>query len=321
MSWSRQIFGCGEPRRILYLLPRYLVHYREGRAKPRPNWRIVRESPGTATVDADGGLVTILGPKAMQVAVDKARDVGVGVVTVFNAGHSGAIGIHAMLAARQDMIGMCMSAVGQHVLPTFAAEPLLGTNPIAIAAPVGEEAPFVFDAATCTVAYNKIRLAHRLGVDIPPGWVADDEGTPIMEGGQAPDPDKRNLLPLGSTREQGSHKGYGLAMMPYVLATLLSGVLPAMLTGATSSEHYFAAYNIAAFTDVDEFKDNMDRTLRMLKNTKPAPGHDRVVYAGLLEHEEEQQRRAKGIPLHKDVVKWFEDIARELSVPRLQTRP
>ena len=126
-------------------------------------------------------------------------------------------------------------------------------------------------------------------------------------------------LPLGGTREQGSHKGYGFALMAEIVSTMLSGALPAMLAPGSGSRHYFAAYNIESFTDVEEFKENMDRMLKMLRETKPAPGHDRVLYPGLSEHEEEQERRANGIPLHKEVVQWFDDITRELSIPRLKT--
>ena len=140
------------------------------------------------------------------------------------------------------------------------------------------------------------------------------EETPVRERGQY------FHLPLGGTREQGSHKGYGFALMPEVLATLLSGMAPTMVDPSTgSSKHYFSAYNIAAFTDVDQFKDNMDKMLRTLRDTKPAAGHDRVLYPGLSEYEEEQDRRANGIPLHKEVIEWFEDITSELSIPRLKT--
>ena len=131
-----------------------------------------------------------------------------------------------------------------------------------------------------------------------------------------PEPGQFMLLPLGGTREMGSHKGYGFSMMAEIMGNLLSGSIPAMVTGSGEGQSY-AAYNIAAFTDVDEFKDNMDSVLHKLKTTKPAPGHDRVLYPGLPEHEEEQERRANGIPLHREVVGWFDDIAAELSLPVL----
>ena len=308
-----------ESHGVSNMMAKYIEYYQEGSIKARPDWRIVRETPGTANIDADSGLVIILGQKAMQIAVDKAKEVGVGVVTVFNSGHSGAIGHHAMLAAEQDMVGMVMTAAGLRTLPTFGAEPRLGTNPIAIAAPAGREAPFLYDAATSSVAMNKMWLAKRVGADVVPGWIAREDGSPVMEPAPVPEDDNAfNLLPLGGTREMGSHKGYGLGLMAEVMAALLAGALPSMINHDRENKHFFAAYNIAAFTEVDQFKENMDEMLRTLRETKPAPGHDRVLYPGLLEHEDMQDRTANGIPLHKDVVAWFDDMAAEFGVEGLE---
>ena len=307
-----------ESHGVSNMLPVYVEYYKDGKLNARPKWRIVREFPGTATIDADRGLAIILGPTAMRMAIEKARAVGVGVVTMFNAGHSGAIGHHAMLAAQEDMIGMCMTAASLRVTPTFGADPLLGTNPIAVAAPARNEPFFLFDAATCSVAGNKIGLARRVGAKMLPGWIADNDGNPIMEETDVREEGEYSTLPLGATRELGSHKGYGLSLMVEIMTGLLSGALPAMLNGdRLSAKHYFAAYNIEAFTDVDEFKNNMDATLRTLRNSRPAPGHDRVIYPGIPEYEDEQDRRANGIPLHKEVVQWFDDITSELSIPGL----
>ncbi len=316
-----------ETHGVSNMLRAYIQRYNRGNLNPRPNWRLIRESPATATIDADKGLVVILGPKAMRIAINKAREVGIGAVSMFNAGHSGAIGHHAMLAAKEDMVGMCTTAGGTNVVPTFAAEGRLGTNPIAIAAPAGKEAPFLFDVATSAIAGNKLLLAARVGAPLLPGWVAELDGTPIMEESAVREPGQYYQLPLGSTREQSSHKGYGFGMMSEILATMLSGALPSMVAarGAEAgpgepgvSCHYFAAYNIASFTDVDTFKDHMDQMLQTLRETKPAPGHERVIYPGLSEYEEEQDRRANGIPLHKEVIQWFEDITGEMSLPRLR---
>ena len=308
-----------ESHGVSNMVAKYMEYYQDGSIKARAEWRVVRETPGTANIDADSGLVIILGQRAMQLAVNKAKEVGVGVVTVHNSGHSGAIGHHAMLAARQDMVGMVMTAAGTRVLPTFGAEARFGTNPIAIAAPAGKEAPFLFDAATSSVAMNKMWLAKRVGGDVVPGWMADKDGRPVLEDAPVPDDDGDYfLLPLGGTREMGSHKGYGFMLMAEVMAALLSGALPSMILGDRVSKHFFAAYDIAAFTDVDGFKDTMDRTLHALKTTKPAPGHDRVLYPGLAEHEDMQDRTANGIPLHRDVVAWFDDMTSEFGIPGLQ---
>lgn len=309
-----------ETHGVSNMLRTYVNQYNQGTLNPRPNWKIVREAPGTAVIDADKGLAVILGPKAMNIAIEKARNVGVGFVSMFNAGHSGGIGHHAMLAAEQDMVGMVTTAASLQVVPTFGAEPRYGTNPIAMAAPAKNEPPFLYDAATSAVAGNKLGLARRVGAEMEPGWITKMDGTPIME--EWPVPEQRGTyyhLPLGGTRELGSHKGYGLALMTEVLGTMLSGVLPNMVDLSGGSKHSFTAYKIAAFTDVDEFKEKMDRMLQTLRDTKPAPGHDRVLYPGLSEYEEEQDRRANGIPLHKEVIEWFGDICGELSIPMLRT--
>ena len=306
-----------ESHGVSNMLRAYVSLYASGDLNPRPNWRIVRESPSTATIDADKGLSIILGPRYMSLAVGKAREVGVGLVTVRNAGHAGPVGHHAMLAAREDMIGVVMSAGGAGIPPTFGAEGRLGTNPIAMAAPARNEAPFLFDVSTSAIASNKIRLAQRVGADLLPFWTADPDGTPRTEEGPVPEAGQFMLLPFGGTREQGSHKGYGFSMMAEIMGTLLSGSPSAMVAGYGAGQFY-GAYDVAAFTDLDEFKENMDGVLHTLKTTKPAPGHDRVLYPGLSEHEEEQERRANGIPLHREVVQWFDGITAELSLPALQ---
>src|SRR5215470_7732281 len=124
-----------ETHGVSNMLRAYVRDYKAGKLDPRPGWRMVRESPGTAVIDAEKRLGIVIGPKAMRLAVEKARSVGVGVVTVFNSGHFGAIGHYAMQAAEQNMVGVCYTGAGLSVVPTFASKPLLGTNPIALAAP------------------------------------------------------------------------------------------------------------------------------------------------------------------------------------------
>ena len=308
-----------ETHGVSNMLRSYVQAYKESRLNPRPQWTILRESPATATIDADGGLGIILGGPAMQLAIKKARNTGVGVVTMYNSGHMGAVGHFAMMAAKENMVGICMTALSIRVAPTFASEAIFGTNPIAIAAPTKSEPPFLFDAATSTIAENKVGLAARVGASLLPGWVSDSQGRPVLEEIPAPNRGEYHLLPLGGTREQGSHKGYGLAMMVEVLSTFLAGTLPQVLHPVSRARSHFAAYDIAAFTDVDTFKENLDSMLKTLRTTKPAEGHERVLYPGLPEYEAEQERRANGIPLHKEVIHWFDDITAELSLPRLKT--
>ncbi len=306
-----------ETHGVSNMLRAYVRDYKAGKLDPRPGWRVVRESPATAVVDAERRLGIIVGPRAMRLAIEKARAVGVGVVTVHNSGHFGAIGHYAMQAAQHDMVGVCFTGAGLSVVPTFASKPMIGTNPIALAAPARHEAPMLFDAATSAIAGNKIRLAMRVGSPLLPGWITEKDGTPIMEEKPIFDRDDFFQAPLGGTREQGSHKGYGFALMAEVLSTVLSGALPTMLVPGSGSKNHFAAYNIEAFTDIEQFKDTMDEMLKTLRTAQPAPGQERVLYPGLSEAEEVQARRANGIPLHKEVLQWFAECTSELGLAPL----
>lgn len=307
-----------ETHGVSNMLRRYVDWFRTGGHNPAPHWTIERETPATATIDGDGGLGIIQGFPAMRLAIEKARNVGVGAVTMRNSGHLGGIGHFAMLAAQEDMIGLCMTASSLLVPPTFGATPRIGTNPIAWSAPANRMPFVLYDAAMSTIASNKIGLSRRLGALLEPGWIAGLDGTPVTEPVAAPDDDAYYLLPLGGTREQGSHKGYGLGLFVEVMTTLLSGSIPRMIERDTRPRHFFAAFDIEAFTDVAQFKDTMDRMLETLEETPPAPGHERVLYPGLPEFEAERERRANGIPLHVEVVEWFDRITAELSLEPIE---
>ncbi len=313
-----------ETHGVSNMLRAYVNGYNEGTLNPRPNWKILRETPATANIDSDRGLGIIVVPKAMEIAIEKARNVGVGMVTIRNGRHLGMASYHALMAAEQDMIGVCMTSCPPSVLPTFGAEPRLGTNPIALAAPAATKPPFVFDAAMSSVAGNKLGLARRLGNDLMPGWVGDADGVPIMEDVAPPAPGYEGratsfLLPVGSTRELGSHKGYGLASIVDILGGVLSGGGFGANPGRPNFGHYVAAYSIEAFMDTAEFKRTMDDWIHLMETTKPAKGHERVLYPGGPEAECEIDRAANGIPLHKEVIQWFKDICGELSIPYILT--
>jgi L-2-hydroxycarboxylate dehydrogenase (NAD+) len=308
-----------ETHGVSNMLRVYVQDYQAGRLNAAPGWHIDRESPSIAVVDAERRLGVIVGPKAMRLAVEKAKEVGVGVVVVHNSGHFGAIGHHALLATEHNMVGVCYTAAGLSVVPTFASKPLFGTNPIAVAAPARREAPVLFDAATSTIAGNKIRLAMRVGAPLLPGWVSDKEGRPLTKDTLVHDRHEFFLLPLGGTREQGSHKGYGLALMAEILATLLGGAVPTMLDRSSGSKTHFAAYRIDAFTDPEQYMNTVDNMLEALRTAQPAKDHERVLYPGLSEHEEVLERRANGIPLHKEVIQWFDATTQALGLPSISS--
>jgi LDH2 family malate/lactate/ureidoglycolate dehydrogenase len=313
-----------ETHGVSNMLRSYVNGYKDGSINPEPVLHVLRETPSTANVDSDRGLGIIMTPKAMEMAIEKAKKVGIGMVTIRNGRHLGMASYHAMMALKHDMIGVCMTSCPPSVLPTFGAVPRMGTNPIAMAAPAGEEPPFVFDAATSTVAGNKLGLARRLGNNLMGGWVADTDGVPIMDEVSPPVPGYEGrassfLLPVGSTREMGSHKGYGLACIVDILGGVLSGGGYGVSPGRPNFGYYVAAYSVEAFMDTAEFKRTMDEWIRMLESTPPAKGHDRVIYPGRLEAEEEKTRAVEGIPMHPEVIDWFKSICAELSIPYILT--
>lgn len=296
-------------------------HYEEwvgnGQLNPTPQPRVLREAPATVTIDGDCGLGLAIGPRAMKQAMEKAATCGIGAAAVVNVQHFGACAYHAALALDEDMIGVVMTTTGLCTAPTFGAEARLGSNPIGFAAPAGKEVPFIFDASLSSLPLNKVEIARRLGSEVPAGWIAAADGTPILQE-QIP-PEDVLILPLGGPPEGNSHKGYGLSVMTDVLAGLLAGGEPSFSEASFGSTgpicHHFLAYRVDAFTDLGVFKETMDRFLKALRETPPAPDCERVLYAGLPEHETGIERQARGIPYHKDVIGWFREAAARYGVP------
>ncbi|MBI4233010.1 MAG: Ldh family oxidoreductase [Chloroflexi bacterium] len=297
-----------------YVQSIYVPGLTERRMNPRPSIQVVRETPVTALVDGDSGLGLVVGVRAMELAIRKAQAAGVGFVTVRNSRHYGMAQYYSLMALPHDMVGLSMTNATPIVTPTFGREPRYGTNPLSVAVPAGQEPPFVLDMATSTVAMGKVILAERMGVPLPLGWAADAQGTPTTDAVAARE--ARRLLPLGGTREQGSHKGYGLALVVDILSGILSGVGGGpMVQSGSPVGHFFGALRVDAFRPVGEFKAMMDAYLREMKSTPPAPGQERVYYAGLMEYEMEQHRRRHGIPLHPQVVAYLRGLCGELGVP------
>src|SRR5258708_20743710 len=211
-----------------------LMDYEKGKAAGKRNFkaniRVVRENGATAVIDADAGLGHPASVMAMALAIKKAKAIGVGVVTVFNSHHFGAAGYYAAMASKEGLVGMVTSATRtMAVVPTRAKGPVLGTNPIAFAAPAKRNAPFLLDMATSSVANNKLKVYELNGRKLPAGWVLDERGAPVTDPAAAVkivyDTSRRGAgqRPLGGTEEMSSHKGYGLALMVHILGGALSG--------------------------------------------------------------------------------------------------
>ena len=300
-----------ETHGVSNMLRDYVGKYQRGELNPRGQLTMERETATTAVMNGGGALGLHIAPRAMDVAVQKAEEYGLGAVCVHNVGHMGGAGYHAMRAIEHDMIGLSMTTSGiMYMVPTFASKPMFGTNPIAYAVPANKMPPFLFDIGTTQIAINKARLAARVGAKMEPGWISKPDGTPIME--ETSLPEEFYLLPMGGTREQGSHKGYGFAAVIDILGSTLTGIGPGFISRTPG--YHLMAYKIAAFTDVQKFKEDMDAFLEGLANTPPAPGQERVVYPGQLEAEEWELRLREGIPYHSEVIGWFRQIESELKL-------
>jgi len=283
---------------------RYVNGIRDGVMMPRPEVRMVVETPSTATIDAGAGLGQPVSYRAMEKAIQKALAVGSGFVAVRNSNHYGIAGYYAMMALEHDCIGMSMTNAAVLVVPTFGRDAMLGTNPIALAAPAGRERPFVLDMATSTVPRGKLEVYDRQKKPLPLGWATDENGTPTTDAARVLDNmlARRGggLLPLGGAGElMGGHKGYGLGVLVDILSAVLSGAAYANLVYPKTADgrplpsnigHFFGAWRVDAFRPVDEFKAAMDDLQRRLKGTPRAEDASRIWVHGEKEYVEAERR-------------------------------
>jgi len=303
----------------------YVRLWEKGRLNPQPNIKIVHETPSTAVVDGDGGLGLVVAPPAMEIAMEKAKNVGTGWVSIRNSNHFGIAGYHAMLPLKQDMIGMAMTNASPLVAPTYAQERLLGTNPIAVAVPANQEPPFVADFATTTAANGKLEILQRKNQPTPHGWVQTKQGEKstdayeVAKGGA--------LLPLGGDRDHGSHKGYCLGAWVDIFSAVLSGAnygpwVPPFVAFLDPSNqpvgkgigHFLGAMRVDAFRPADEFKTHMDRWIRTFRQAETIKGKKRVLIPGDQEREQENIRRQEGIPLHPSVLDNLKELSQKFEV-------
>ncbi len=303
----------------------YVRLWETQRVNAKPNIKIIHETPSTAVVDGDAGLGLVVAPYAMQVAIDKAKNVGTGWVSVQNSNHYGIAGVHAMMALDNDMIGIAMTNASALVAPTFSKQKMLGTNPIAVAIPAGNEAAFVADFATTTAANGKLEISQRKNKPVPKGWVQTLDGyesvnaNELKEGGA--------LLPLGGNREGSSHKGYMLGSIVDIFSGVLSGAnfgpwvppfpayipMPANMPGKGIG-HFFGAMRIDAFRPAADFKRDMDQWIQAFKHATPIDKNEKVIIPGEPEIAIEKDRRKNGIPLEDSVVKDLNELAQKFGI-------
>lgn len=292
----------------------YFDRVRQGQHRTQTEIEIVKETETTALIDGHHGMGHVIAHRAMEMAIAKARRFGLGAVAVRNGTHFGIAGYYPLMAVQEGMMGLAVTNARPSIVPTFGGEPMLGTNPIAFAAPSDMDYPFCFDGATSISQRGKIEVASRAEKPIPEGWVISDQGQIMTD----PDEILANLgkaaagfLPLGGEGEQGGgYKGYSLATMVEILSASLSqgafmkdllGYAPDGAQRPFMLGHFFLALDIEHFVPLDVSKRITGNILRSLQDSRKLPGHDRIYVAGEKEHESEQSVRRQGIAVNANL--------------------
>lgn len=307
------------------------IGWRDGMIVPDADLKMEQESETTAALNANGALGLSVAARAMDLAIAKARDQGVGIVTVRNSTHFGPAGYYANMAVEHDMIGFASTGYlfphGQEkaVVPFGGLIPMLSTNPLAMACPAKLMPPFLLDMSTSVVPVNRIEMLEEMGKSIPNHWALDSEHR------SATDPATVcKMVPLGGGTDFGGHKGYGLALAGWILTGLLSGAWrsnpdPARVLGVSPDTkngfaqegigHCFAAIRLDQFGDPENIKLGLDSMIKTMNESPPADGFERVRVPGQPEHETLQHRLNHGIPLTDSTLADLQSLSVQFGIP------
>ena len=296
---------------------------------PKPTPRVVRETPVTALLDGDAGLGHVAASMGMRLAIDKAMSAGVGIVSVFNSTHFGAAGYYAAMASQRGLLGLVTCTTrGNPVLPTRSAVPVLGTNPIAFAAPARRNRHFLLDMSTSTVAQNKVKVYDLQGRPLPSGWVLDEVGNPVTDSALAMDlvtvQFTGGITALGGTPEMSSHKGYGLSMMVQILSATLAGGSFTPIRKRTQGRgdpdnigHFLMALDPTVFREDGEFEHDLDDAIDVLHAAPPVREDEPVLVAGEPEALSREERARTGIPVPTALADKIRAICERAGAPFL----
>lgn len=308
------------------MLPLYDKMRRAGGLNMKPTTKIVRENAATALIDGDAGLGHPVAVEAMNLAVQKCKRIGIGAVSVVNSHHFGATGLYAEMAARKGAIALVMSSARTvAVIPTGGTTPVLGTNPIAFAAPASRGDPFLLDMSTSAVAANKVKVYAYHQTPLPVGWVVDGAGRPVSDPKEGfrmcMESDVGGLMPMGGTRETGTHKGYGLAVMAQLLGSTLAGgsfspfrSRDAKLGVPDNIGHFFLALDPEFFRTSGSFEDDVSDILNHLRSTPAIDPNNPVIVAGEPEFTCRAERLKTGIPLNEAFLDEVRNVAKSAGV-------
>lgn len=310
-----------ESHGLLRLASYYGSRISKGWIDPLTPWKIVTETPNTALIDGANGCGQVVSYKAMQLCIEKARTNGLAAISVRNSNHYGIAGYYAMMAMRKGMIGISLTNSQPLVAPTYGKTAVLGTNPIAVAAPSNKKHPFVLDMATSAVAYGKIQLYEKKKEKIPVGWGIDEQGQVTEDPSKIKPGGHGALLPLGGMEITAGYKGYGLSLLVEILCAALSGGNYLSLVGSpgkpdpTGVAHFFMAINIDAFRPLFDFKNQIDDMITLLKSSPLAEGRDEILIAGEKEFELAEYNDKHGVPIIKPIVDDLIAEGQKIGVP------
>lgn len=303
----------------------YIRLNEKNRLNLKANFKIIHETPTTATLDADSGLGLLSAPFAMEIAIKKAEIYGCGFVSINNSNHFGIAGYHSELATQKNMIGFATTNASPLVAPTFSSDRLLGTNPMAFSFPVKNKFPITADFATTTAANGKLEILQRKNQTTPTGWIQNKDGSATQDpfalssGGA--------LLPLGSDQEHGSHKGFCMGAVVDLFSGVLSGAnfgpwVPPFVSFLEPKEnlvgkgigHFVGAWRVDAFSDLETYFKNIDIWINTFENAKTIDPSKKVIIPGSPEHQTKAERLKLGIPLVPKVIDDLKLLSSQLNI-------
>jgi LDH2 family malate/lactate/ureidoglycolate dehydrogenase len=311
-------------------LKMYHERIKNGLQLPATNWKVVKDEQATAVIDGGNGMGMVVGYHAMKLAIEKAKKYGLGAVAVRNSSHYGVAGYYPLMAAKEGMVGLSVTNAHPSTAPTFGVKPMLGTNPIAVAAPTDEAFPYMFDAATSIAPRGKIEIAARANKPIPEGWVVNQDGISATDSSNMIEEMNLGnvaLLPLGGMGElMGGHKGYGLATLVEILSAAFQN--GTYLWGLTDTDahgkpqflrigHFFLAMDVGHFIPLVEFKKITGNIMRELRDSTRVPNQPRIYTAGEKEFYNTQRVHAEGVEIPPGVQKALQALSKELNLSKI----
>ena len=302
-------------------LVRYHKGIESGLIKVDAKPEVVFETPISAVIDGHSGMGQLLGQKAMEMAIEKAKVTGVGIVSVKNSNHYGIAGYYARMAMDQGLIGFSCTNSEAIMVPTFGKKAMLGSNPIAVCAPA-DPYPFFFDASTTVVTRGKLEMYNKMDKPIPTGWAVNKAGESSNSANEVLGNFKAHegggIVPLGGDTEQlGGHKGYGYGMLCELFASILSqGNTSAhtMKNGFSGICHGFMAINPAFFGNPDDIKAHFSQYLTELRESPKANNAERIYTHGEKEMEAVEKVKKEGVPVNENTVREMIDMAKYLGM-------